>query len=51
MKNHCSSGQDRGSRDYDRCKPRSPSALGQDNALAAELWRRSEAWVSADAPS
>jgi NAD(P)-dependent dehydrogenase (short-subunit alcohol dehydrogenase family) len=35
----------------DRCKPRSPSALGQDAALAAELWRRSEAWVSADAPA
>ena len=27
---------------YDRCKPRTPSALGQDAALAAELWRRSE---------
>lgn len=36
---------------YDRCKPRSPSALGQDTALAAELWRRSEAWVSADTPA
>lgn len=27
---------------YDRCKPRAPSAMGQDAALASELWRRSE---------
>jgi retinol dehydrogenase 12 len=27
------------------CAPRAPSALAQDDALAAELWRRSEAWV------
>ncbi len=31
---------------YDRCRPRTPSALARDNALAAELWRRSEAWVA-----
>jgi retinol dehydrogenase-12 len=30
---------------WDRCAPREPSALGRDQALAAELWRRSEAWV------
>jgi retinol dehydrogenase-12 len=27
---------------YDRCKPRTPSAMGQDVTLAAELWRKSE---------
>jgi retinol dehydrogenase 12 len=31
---------------YDKCKARTPSALAQDTALAAELWRRSEAWVA-----
>ncbi len=30
---------------YDKCKPKWPSRLGQDQALAAELWRRSEAWL------
>lgn len=30
---------------YDRCRPRAPSPAGQDAALAAELWRRSQAWV------
>jgi retinol dehydrogenase 12 len=30
---------------YDKCQPRTPSAMGQDAALAAELWRHSEAWV------
>ena len=30
---------------YDQCKPRTPSAMGQDQALAAELWKRSEEWV------
>jgi NAD(P)-dependent dehydrogenase (short-subunit alcohol dehydrogenase family) len=30
---------------YDRCKPRTPSALGQDAQLARELWNRSEAFV------
>jgi retinol dehydrogenase 12 len=29
---------------YDRCRPVAPSAAAQDAALAAELWRRSEAW-------
>ena len=27
---------------YDRCKPRTPSAMGQDASLAGELWRMSE---------
>jgi len=30
---------------YYKCQPRTPSAMGQDAALAAELWRHSEAWV------
>ncbi len=31
---------------YDQCRPKLPSRLGQDTALAAELWQRSEAWVA-----
>jgi retinol dehydrogenase 12 len=31
---------------YDKCKVKTPSDLGQDKTLAAELWQRSEAWVS-----
>jgi retinol dehydrogenase 12 len=31
---------------YDKCQPKTPSSLAQDAALAAELWRRSEAWVA-----
>lgn len=30
---------------YDKCRPVAPSAAGQDAALAAELWRRSEDWL------
>lgn len=30
---------------YDKCRVTEPSKVGQDAALAAELWRRSEAWV------
>lgn len=30
---------------YDKCRVKTPSALGQDAALAVELWQRSEAWV------
>ena len=30
---------------YDKCLVKAPSKVGQDVALAAELWRRSEAWV------
>ena len=30
---------------YDKCRPVAPSAAGQDPALAAELWRRSEDWL------
>lgn len=30
---------------YDKCASRRPSALGRDDALAAELWKRSADWV------
>ena len=30
---------------YDKCRVREPSKVGQDAALATELWRRSGAWV------
>lgn len=30
---------------YDKCRPRTPSAMGRDAALAAELWQRSAAWI------
>ena len=30
---------------YDKCRVKMPSRVGQDAALAAELWRRSEDWV------
>ena len=32
---------------YDHCQARPASALADDAALAAELWRRSEAWTAA----
>jgi retinol dehydrogenase-12 len=31
---------------YDKCRVKAPSRVGQDMALAAELWKRSEAWVT-----
>jgi NAD(P)-dependent dehydrogenase (short-subunit alcohol dehydrogenase family) len=31
---------------YDECRARKPSRWGSDDALAAELWQKSEAWVS-----
>jgi NAD(P)-dependent dehydrogenase (short-subunit alcohol dehydrogenase family) len=31
---------------YDKCRPKEPSALAKDPALAAELWKRSEAWIA-----
>ena len=30
---------------YDQCRVKAPSTMGQDLALAAELWQRSETWV------
>ena len=31
---------------YDKCSVKEPSGVGQDRALAAELWKRSEAWAA-----
>jgi retinol dehydrogenase 12 len=31
---------------YDKCTIKTPSTLGQDKTLAADLWRRTEAWVA-----
>ena len=31
---------------YDRCRPRTPSDLARDQALAQELWKRSEQWLA-----
>jgi rhamnogalacturonyl hydrolase YesR len=31
---------------YDKCHPKTPSRAARDETLAAELWRRSEAWVA-----
>ena len=31
---------------YDKCSVKDPSKVGQDAALATELWKRSEAWVA-----
>lgn len=30
---------------YDKCRPRTPSAMARDKALAAELWQRSVQWL------
>ena len=30
---------------YDKCQPRTPSDMGRDDVLAAELWQRSQAWT------
>ena len=32
---------------YDKCQPRTPSALARDTTLAAQLWRRSAQWIDA----
>lgn len=31
---------------YDKCRPRTPSALGRDASLAAQLWQHSARWVA-----
>ncbi len=31
---------------YDKCSVKEPSKVGQDAALAAELWKRSESWIA-----
>lgn len=35
---------------YDKCQPRTPSTMGRDTGLAAELWRRSDEWVKGYGP-
>ena len=30
---------------YDKCRVKTPSAMAQDQTLAAELWQRSEEWA------
>ncbi len=47
---HCALSEQAGTQSglyYDKCAPREPSVLAQDKALAAELWKRSDAWVAA----
>ena len=45
---HCASSVEAGHETglyYDKCQVKTPSRVGQDSALVAELWRRSEDWV------
>lgn len=35
---------------YDKCQPRTPSAMGRDAALATQLWERSMTWTKAPNP-
>ncbi len=45
---HCATSDDvKDGAYYDDCKERRPSRAADDEALAKELWRRSEAWVAA----
>ena len=30
---------------YDKCRPKEPSAAAKDEALAKELWSRSDEWT------
>lgn len=46
---HCATSPDVGQHSglyYDKCMPRTPSAMGRDGTLAAELWQRSAQWVA-----
>ena len=46
---HCTTSPEAGKETglyYDRCKVKTPSALALDEALARDLWERSEAWVA-----
>jgi NAD(P)-dependent dehydrogenase (short-subunit alcohol dehydrogenase family) len=46
---HCATSPalaDETGRYYDNCRPKQPSTLAQDSALAAELWKRSQGWMS-----
>jgi NAD(P)-dependent dehydrogenase (short-subunit alcohol dehydrogenase family) len=45
---HCATSAEAGEQSglyYDECRAKEPGKAAQDEALAAELWRRSEAWV------
>ncbi len=45
---HCATSAEAGTQTglyYDSCRVKEPSAVAQDQALAAELWKRSEGWV------
>lgn len=47
---HCATSDEAGSETglyYDECAPKKPSRLARDEALAEELYERSEAWISA----
>jgi retinol dehydrogenase 12 len=46
---HCATSAEAGKETglyYDKCKVKTPSALALDDALARDLWERSEAWVA-----
>jgi NAD(P)-dependent dehydrogenase (short-subunit alcohol dehydrogenase family) len=50
---HCATSPDVADHDgryYDDCKEKRPSRLGRDDALAAELWSRSEAFAEITCP-
>jgi len=45
---HCATSAEAGRESglyYDRSRPKQPSAVAQDAALAAQLWKRSEDWL------
>jgi hypothetical protein len=42
--------QSHSGRYYDECKEREPASMGKDDALAKELWKRSEEWTREDRP-
>lgn len=47
---HCALSEEAGKESglyYDNCRPRMPSPLAQDDALAQRLWQQSEAWLAA----
>ena len=47
---HCATSAEAGKETglyYDKCRPKQPSALAQDPALARRLWEQSEAWLAA----
>jgi len=47
---HCATSPDAASENglyYDQCAPKKPNPVVHDEAMASELWQRSEAWVRA----